>query len=219
MDDAWGWGILLAIALALSGAMSGYTPMLLDRSSKLGMWCIISAPLPLVVWDLMWVVMANPPDSWRRILSILIGAIAGAAILFGASEMWHNAQAQPSPTTQGSSTLTNDQSPSGASGNFNFGQQGGNNYQVYVNQNQGKLQFTDDVANQLLSAIPKDKPLTVLAVGSQSDIAVGQQILEFLHSNGYQARMETFGMLIPPPDGPLTWNPKTSVLTVAPSAR
>jgi hypothetical protein len=98
MDEAWAWALYFAIAALIFTGISGVAPAIIDRSPKRGWWSIILAVLPLVIWDLLWVQMSNPPDNVRRIASILIGSIAGGAILFAATEMMKRpANAQSSP--------------------------------------------------------------------------------------------------------------------------
>jgi hypothetical protein len=86
MDEAWGWGILASLATLVAGSMIGVAPTIIDRTPQLGWWCVILAPAPLVVWNIMWIFMTNPPVNLSRTVSIVIGAIAGAVILFGTNE-------------------------------------------------------------------------------------------------------------------------------------
>ncbi len=129
-----------------------------------------------------------------------------------------NADAQQ-PATGGSVTSGPNDIPPGASGNFNLGQSGGNNYQLYINQAPQKLKFTAALGAQLLARIPKDKPMTIDCVGSKSDLTVADQIISFLVQNGYDARPGslTTGIINPAPERPLTWDVATSTLTVAPN--
>jgi hypothetical protein len=99
MDDAWGWGILSGIAILVTGSMIGIAPSLIDRAPRLGWWCVILSPLPLIIWDVMWILMANPPDSWRRSISLIIGALAGAVILYGVSELLRSPASAQSPSS------------------------------------------------------------------------------------------------------------------------
>lgn len=87
MDEAWAWALYFAIAALMSSVVGGCATSIIDRSPRRGWWSIILAPLPLVIWDILWVVMSNPPDNVRRGVAVVIGAITGAAILFGANEM------------------------------------------------------------------------------------------------------------------------------------
>jgi hypothetical protein len=109
--------------------------------------------------------------------------------------------------------------PSGASGNFNFDQKGGTTNQTYINQAPPKLSFTPALGAELLTKIPKDKPITVEGVGSPSDWAVTRQIADFLVANGYQITLNLIGVSVPIPDHTLAWNAAFHVLTVAPSVR
>lgn len=82
-----------------------------------------------------------------------------------------------------------------------------------------KLQFSGEIGSELLKTIPKGKPVVVQAVGSNSDAQVGIQIAEFLRANGYKVDLWRIGMMSPPPDHPLEWNPRNSTLIVAPGAQ
>ncbi|HVC60861.1 MAG TPA: hypothetical protein VND19_10935 [Acetobacteraceae bacterium] len=109
--------------------------------------------------------------------------------------------------------------PPGASGNFNFDQHGGTTNQYYVNQAPPKLQFTKEVGDLLLANIPKDQPITVDAIGSPSDQQVGAQIANFLASNGYKVAALNFVMIGMPQDKPIRWDVTTHTLYVAPAMR
>jgi hypothetical protein len=87
MDEAWAWALFFAIATLVSGGLISVAPSILERSPQRGWWCLILTPLPLVIWNIMWVIMSNPPDTMRRATSIVIGAIAGALILLAATEL------------------------------------------------------------------------------------------------------------------------------------
>ncbi len=82
-----------------------------------------------------------------------------------------------------------------------------------------KLTFSDALGAELLAKIPNDKRISVRTVGSGSDQAVGTQVVAFLLANGYEVNHHSIGMLVPPPDKPLSWDPEGLTLTVAPSAR
>lgn len=109
--------------------------------------------------------------------------------------------------------------PPGATGNFNYNQQGGVTNQTYINEAPPKLSFSDALGAELLSKIPKDKPINLMIVGSNSDAEVGMQIANFLTTNGYKVQISRIGMLVPPPDHPLTWVASSSSLIVAASIR
>ncbi len=98
MDAAWTWGILAAIAFTVASAVFGVAPGIIDRTPKFGWWLLTLSPLPLVVWNILWFIMADPPDGTRRSITLAIGAIAGAVILLGVSELLHG---QPSSKSDG----------------------------------------------------------------------------------------------------------------------
>ena len=127
----------------------------------------------------------------------LFGSIASIAAIRSP------AAAQPPPSINGNCNNFGNHNTN--CNTFNFGPQ--------------KLQFTDALGAVLLAKLPKENGIDILAVGSPSDWNVGQQIYDFLKSNGYQVSIQRAGVLAPPPDGPLVWNTQNSVLTVAPSAR
>jgi hypothetical protein len=96
MDEAWTWAMVGTIASLVSGSLVSVAPSAINRAPKLGWWLVVLAPLPLVIWDLLWVIMGNPPEHIRRALSLTIGALAGAVMLLGATEMLKRpANAQP----------------------------------------------------------------------------------------------------------------------------
>jgi hypothetical protein len=102
MDEAWTWGILATFAVLVTGAMLGFAPGIIDRSAKWGWWLVVVSPLPLLVWNILWVSMTNPPDGTRRSISLVVGAIAGGVILLGVTELLR-AQPQQSPSGNGAS--------------------------------------------------------------------------------------------------------------------
>jgi hypothetical protein len=80
--------------------------------------------------------------------------------------------------------------------------------------------LTPEIKTQLLANLPKASAITVSVIGTTNyDQTVGRQFYDFLIANGYQATIETIGMAIPMPDGPLSWNPNARTLIVAPSVR
>lgn len=150
MDEAWAWALYFAIAALIFTGISGVAPAIIDRSPKRGWWSIILAVLPLVIWDLLWVQMSNPPDNVRRIASILIGSIAGGAILFAATEMMKrpaNAQSSPAERPTPPSIGQHNQGPG-----QQFNAPGG---QIYVNPPISQLpqqQQTNDDPNKIYQA-------------------------------------------------------------------
>jgi hypothetical protein len=137
--------------------------------------------------------------------------LVGLAVLLVAIEAWQQplgAQTMAAPPTGGGINAPNN------SGIITQGQTGNN---TIINQ-RPKLTFTDALGQELLVKIPKDKPVEVLGVGSQSDINVALQIGAFLSRNGYVVTINGAGVLSPPPERAITWNPIASRLIVAPSA-
>ncbi len=115
MDDAWFWAAILGLAAMASGMI----PFLVPQRA----WALVIAPLPLVAWVLMWSLMQSPPDQYRRPLAILIGAVAGGLIMYGATELLHGkpAKAQGIPAEAAASKAT----VSGGDNVFSVGQIGG----------------------------------------------------------------------------------------------
>ena len=134
MDDAWLWGILFAIAAMIAPVTASMAPTLIDRSPRGAWWCIILAPAPLIAWNIAWVVMSNPPDNIRRTATVVIGAVAGALILLGVTELLRrpaDAQQRPQPkSTEILMSQSSDLSPpvnTGPESIVTFGQSGGVN--------------------------------------------------------------------------------------------
>jgi hypothetical protein len=177
------------------------------------------SPIPLAAWTFSWVLMAHPSDGWRRTIAIIVGGMVGAAVFLGAAELWHGQVAAQPADNQHGETMTRAIGQPGASGNFNLSQQGGNNYQTYINQVPEKLKLTDSLRAKLLAKLPRDKTITVQAVGSQSDQMVGKQISDFLAANGYRVVLNRIGVISPPPNSAIAWNANGAELTVAPSVR
>jgi hypothetical protein len=158
----------------------------------------------------------------KRVCGVIVGLVVFVAVpetvrainggvLFSPSLGGHGivlAQAPSSPTP-----------PPGASGNFNYNQQGGVANQTYINQAPPKLTFSDALGAELLAKLPKDKPINLMVVGSNSDAAVGMQIADFLTANRYKVQISRIGVLVPPPDHPLTWVAASSSLIIAANVR
>ena len=94
------------------------------------------------------------------------------------------------------------QQPPNVTGNCN--NFGNNNFNCNtLNLAPPRLTFNEEVQKVVLT-IPKDKPLKVTAVGSQSDWDVGTKIGKFLQDSGYNVEMQYTGMLSPPQDHALS---------------
>ncbi len=87
MDDAWLWSLLFALAIFLSGLIASLGLSNIAVSHNFGWKCLILAPLPLVICTVAWVAMLQPPDGVRRTIASVVGAIAGAVILYGFCEL------------------------------------------------------------------------------------------------------------------------------------
>jgi hypothetical protein len=87
MDQAWTWGILAAIAMMITAGAVGIAPVAAARDAKSGWRITILSPIPLVIWNILWVIMANPSDGARRPITLVIGGLAGALIMLGVTEM------------------------------------------------------------------------------------------------------------------------------------
>jgi hypothetical protein len=83
-------------------------------------------------------------------------------------------------------------------------QQGGiTAYQVNIGRID--LSFNSEIAAEVTKRIPKDKPIDLRAVGSPKDWQIAAQYAGYLQANGYSFRNSSqTGMLVPPPDGPIT---------------
>lgn len=84
-----------------------------------------------------------------------------------------------------------------------------------------KLTFQPAIAEELVSKLPPGKPIDLIGVGSQRDLAVAGQYAKYLKDKGFDVSMSTTGMYAPPPDYKITiGDPKAPRITVliAPSA-
>jgi len=147
MDQAWLWGILAAIAIGITGAMTGIAPSIIDRAPQRGWWLVVLAPVPIILWNILWIIMANPPDNIRRTLSVIIGAIAGAVILLGATEIMKGPAKAQLPPDKGSNITESGPSTTGStlnapnnSGIVTQGQHGNN----YMNKDPRSWGFTQE---------------------------------------------------------------------------
>jgi hypothetical protein len=165
---------------------------------SLGLASII-LPWILPIW---W---PSLPKKWARIgfgVGVVLVGVAFGTLLLPADAPAQNTFNAPN----NSGIITN-------------GQTGGTN--TIINQQPPKLTFTDALGTELLAKLRKDELVAIHAVGSPSDIAVGVRIADFLKANGYKVDVTAFGVLVPPPDDPLTLEVRNSVqyLTVAPAVR
>jgi hypothetical protein len=175
--------------------------------------------------DVVGMVQKAREDGRRKAMKRVCGALVGLVVFVAAPETVRaiNGGIIFSPSLGGRKTVLAQAPsitpPSGASGNFNYNQQGGVTNQTYINKAPQKLTFSDALGAELLAKLPKDKPINLMVVGSNSDASVGAQIADFLTANGYKVQISRIGILVPPPDHPLTWVAASSSLIVAASAQ
>lgn len=94
--------MLATLAVLVSGSVIRFAPTAFARDAKFGWWTVTLSPIPLVVWNILWVIMANPSDGARRPITLVIGGLAGALILLGITEILKKPAA-----TQGASPSPN----------------------------------------------------------------------------------------------------------------
>jgi hypothetical protein len=102
---------------------------------------------------------------------------------------------------------------------YSYGQQGGITAGT-INIGPGRLAFSSQLGNELLAKMPAKKQVLIRSVGGAADQNVANEIQAFLHHSGYEIQRTSIGMLVPPPDWPITLmdSPKNYTLTIAPSA-
>jgi hypothetical protein len=216
-------GIVGVVGIAVFGGALRQAFQALEAKRYRSMWAWYSwAFLSSGIFGLVWAANGDPSVLARNIILGVAGAALGGSVAIWAGYAVHDMAAYSQQPTPGASMSDESKQPSSTpnqSGNFNSNQQGGVTNQTYINQAPEKLKFTDALGAELLARLPKDKPITIRAVGSQSDQMVGIQIANFLKSNGYHIMIGLYGGISPPPDHPLTWNAIALELTVAPSVR
>jgi hypothetical protein len=84
-----------------------------------------------------------------------------------------------------------------------------------------KLAFDPVIARELVGRLAPGKPVNLRSVGSASDQAVASQYQDAIQRAGFQVQRTTIGMLVPPPDHPITVmdGPDAVTVLIAPSAR
>jgi hypothetical protein len=84
-----------------------------------------------------------------------------------------------------------------------------------------RAEFDAGVKANILQKIPKDKPVELMAFGSQKDWLIGAAVAEFMANNGYQVRFTPNGVMIPAPEVPFAAvvGESETKFFVAPSAR
>jgi hypothetical protein len=191
MDDAWLWGILFAIAAMIAPVTASMAPTLIDRSPRGAWWCIILAPAPLIAWNIAWVVMSNPPDNIRRTATVVIGAVAGALILLGVTELLRrpaDAQQRPQPkSTEILMSQSSDLSPpvnTGPESIVTFGQSGGVNT-VYNGERLADL--GSDALLFVKTKIPEGSKIIMLRNVNDSPTAeMEKRLTKLLVDGGYK---------------------------------
>ena len=201
MDDI---GAVWTLCAVITGAIFAVAALVTGRQR----WaCLMASFFPMVVATVIWAPMAE--SSWARVsISGVVGAVFGALLLISVVEMiGHKANAQQPPPPTGdcsnSGTVYGNNSPNCDNTFNNFGPQ--------------KLSLTDDIKQQMLTSIPKGKPININIIGSTIDQRIGSEFTNFLAQNGYSVTVTRIGVLAPPPDGPLTWDGASSTLTISPS--
>jgi hypothetical protein len=152
------------------------------------------------------------PVTFKKVTWSIISVSVALSAAVGLYFMWPTISGNQPPkeaTTMSGPTIN---APGGIA---TINQQGGTN--TVVNQAPPKLTFSVEIGQKLLKEIPKDKPVTVVAVGSIEDQRVGQQFADYLMKQGYTVQSHNVGVLGPPPNKPLEWNGYQ--LIVAPSVR
>lgn len=183
------------------------------------------AVLPVSGLALLWFANGGSEVTVRNVTLGLLGAVLGAsALIWAGYALQHGtakAQSTPSQEAVAPDSKPTTPNPATSSGNFSINQQGGSVNQTYINQVPERLIFSDALGRELLAKIGKDRPVEVIAVGSNSDMLVGRQIHAFLRDNGYSVTLETYGMIAEVPEQALTMTELPSVrrLIVAPSVR
>jgi hypothetical protein len=177
---------------------------MLDRAVGIaGLALAIIGPVLGVVFPTL-----NRKVAWSGfILGILLLGVAGGIALFPGGAAQTSSPNQPPTVNQG---------PGSA---YSYGQQGGITAGT-INIGPGRLAFSSQLGNELLAKMPAKKQVLIRSVGGAADQNVANEIQAFLDQNGYEIQRMSFGMLIPPPDWPITLmdSPKKYTLTIAPSA-
>jgi hypothetical protein len=224
--------ILWALAILASGTLfAGWFGMRVERRYRPAAIFFVLGFIPLVAIDLAWTAVTS--ESWgvRLIVSGLIGAVAGAAILIasmeslrwlvtGAETQGKSATAQSETPSKHPDTLAQQNvTPSSPAGQppivnqgpgsaYSFGQQGGVTAGT-VNIGPTKRSLSDPRAetlkHQMLSDFPRDKPITITALlGDAESVEFANEIHDFLKQNGFKMKEPdgiTQGVFTKPPKG------------------
>ncbi len=84
-----------------------------------------------------------------------------------------------------------------------------------------RLAFDPAIARELVGRLAPGKKVDLKTVGSATDQAIASQYQEAIQRAGFEVQRTTIGMLLPPPDHPITVMDGPGVVTVviAASAR
>ena len=82
-----------------------------------------------------------------------------------------------------------------------------------------RVAFDTHLQSELLRHAPRDKPVVLMTIGSDADQLIGNQVEEFLVTNGFSVSRSRIGMKVPPPSQPYSLNlgNEQTTITVSPS--
>ena len=169
--------------------------------------------VPLAAVTIIWTAMENQVVP-QRILLIAIGAALGGLAFFMLGEVIRPsvaASATPGETvvSQNAPTINT------------WNQSGGTNTIIIGTPTPPRLAFDQAIANDLVSKLPKGKPIMFQAIGYDEDQAVANQYFEFLKARGFNIpERNIIGAYFPPPTEKISVLDEGArvVVTVAPSA-
>jgi hypothetical protein len=195
--------ILWALAILASGTLfAGWFGMRLENRYRPAATFFVLGFVPLVAIDIAWTAMTSESWCMRIIVSGLIGATAGAAILITSTESLrllvtgaeaqgeppehHDISAQTDPDRHNAAPpappSTVNQGPGSA---YSNNQKGG----VIIgtlNIAPGRLAFSPPLGEKLLDLMPdKTRLVSMTVVGGSSAQATGDDFFKFLKDNGY----------------------------------
>ena len=117
--------------------------------------------------------------------------------------------------------LPDSSAQSGPTFNGNCNNYGNYNFNCNTIITPQRAEFNSQLGDDLLSHMPsKMKKVRLITVGGDEDQRVGGDFQRFLEGRGYQVERMSFGMLVPPPNHPFSFNdtPDAYEVTIAPSA-
>ena len=202
--------------LALLGTVSsGFLIFCLNRGLKMrddkraiaGLLWYAGGLIPLMGVCLLWAGMEGQALLPQRIALFVVGAALGGIALLMLGEY-----IRPTAAQQTAPGMTN-----GPSINT-WNQSGGTNT---INIGPTKLTFQPAIANELVSKLPRGKPVSLVSVGSSADQLVANEYQVFLQSQGFTVVRSVIGMMAPPPDHKIAIgdvNAAQVTVIIAPSA-